>query len=512
MCRAGVRFLTGAVFLALLLPAAGPGQETVAPAAAAEARTFLEAEDFAAALEVLDQALAVVASEAGAGRLHRLRAEAHVGRLDYSAAVEALRMAPRDAATLRLEVRLLAMLGRDREARRSVEELVALGSDPGREADREVAAQLRDSGLLEEAARILGDPSPGESAAWTLERGRLRLARDDCDGALPLLRSAASAPDPPEGAAAATGRCLASLGRRDDAVRWLRRAVGESPADREARFRLGQLLLQEESPERIGEGRRLLADYEAGRLRERRRALLFAAVLGAGAKGDGPGNSALAPTAGERSAWMQLLGLLLDAADADPVERAEARRVLAAARARFPEDPVLQIARARLQLAEGDPAAAVATLAPFVPPAGEPLSGPSLSAARWLAEARLRAGDPATAAATFDRVLATAGGEVSPRVRTAAATAFAMNGDPARALIEFDLVLAAVAGPARATPLTDSAFVAEMLRRDDEAESRYRAALAADPGHESARAGLAELLRRTGRPEEAAALLRPRGR
>lgn len=511
--RRGAWTVAGA--LLLLAPAPTVAAQDPAPVVA-EARALLEAGDLAAALRLLDAALAASASEPGTAELHRLRAEVHVGRLDYPAAVEALGNAPRDARTLRLEIRLLAMLGRDAEARRSVGQLAALdppdASRAAREADLEVAVQLRESGLLPEAALVLGAPAPAESPARTLERGRLRLATDDCEGALPLLRAAASASEPPEGAAAETGRCLTHLGRREEAVRWLRRAVEASPSDREVRFRLGQLLLQSESPDLVEEGRGLLVGYEAARLRERRRALLFAAILGSGAADDGPGNSALAPAAEERSAWIQLLGLLLDAADSDPVERAEAGRVLAAARARFPSDPALRIARARLQLAEQDPAAAVVTLDSLIPLPRESLAGAPLSAARWQAEAHLRAGDPAASAALFDRVLAAAGDLVSPRVRSVAATAFAMGGDLPRALAEFDRVLEVVVGPARAAPLTDSALVLEMLRRDAEAEARYRAALAADPEHGPARASLAELLRCTGRPEEAEALLRPRRR
>ncbi len=494
--------------LGLLLPAPGLLQERTARPAEIEARSLIEAQDFAGALEALEGA---VAASGAPAELHRLLAEAHVGRLDYPAAVAALALAPRDAPTLRLEARLLAMLGRDDEARRSLEELQAL-ADRDRAADLEVVSQLRQSGLVEEAGRLLGSPAPDEPLAARLERGRLHAARGDCEGAAPFLEAAATASEAPAGAASELGRCLARLGRRADAAPWLRRAMAEDPSDRAARFRLGQLLLQDEDPDRVFEGQRLLTGYEADRLRERRRALLFAAVLGA-APGNGPADASLGAgmDAADPAIWVQLLGLLLDRADADAGERAEAARILAAASARFGDDPALRIARARLRLAEGRPAAAVEALSGLIPTDGTSLRGASLSAARWLGEAHLRNGAPGEAADLLARVLATLGEGASPRIRSAAATAFAMSGDPDRALAEFDRVLAAAAGVARAGPLTDSAFVLEMLGRGGEAEIRYREALVTDPSHAPAREALADLLRRTGRADEAAALLRPRG-
>lgn len=483
------------LLLALFLGGA-PGTLQPDASLAAEVRGLLGRQDFVAALEVLD---------AAAGGAHpallRLRAEAQVGLLDYPAAVATLEGAPQEAETLALRVRLLAMLGRDEEARTVLAARPSLAARLPEESLLELAAQLRESGLVAESRRVLGPRTPGDSPVRTLERGRLRLAEDDYRGALPFLESAASAAGPPAGAAFELGRALALLGRREEAVRWLRRAVADSPADRAARFRLGQLLVQDPDPTRVAEGERLLSGHEAHRLRERRRALLLTMVTA-----EAPASSA--GSGANRDLWVQLTGLLLDGAERDSDERTEAARVLAAAMARFPGDSVFRIGRARLLLAGGDPTAAGGLLAALVPGGGAPLSGASLSAARWLAEARLRSGDAEAAAVLFDRVLAAGGPAISARVESAAATAFALSGDPARALALFDRVLDRTAGPARAAPLADSALALEMLGRPAEAESRYRAALDAEPAHVPASIGLVELLAADGRTGAAESVLR----
>ena len=478
------------------------GAATVQPDARvlAQARSLLEQQEFASVLDALDAAGPKGAHPA----LLRLRADAYVGLLDYVSAVEMLEGAGPEPDALVLRIRLLAMLSRDDEARAALNELLALDEDLPRSSRFELGAQLRESGLVPESRRVLGPPALGEPLAVTLERGRLRLAEDDVEGALPLLETAASAPASPAGAAYELGRALALLGRREEAVSWLRRAVAESPEDSEARFRLGQLLAQDPDADRAAEGQRLLSGYEENRLRARRRDLLLAAVYDhrvvAGSVVDGTPGAA----AGQgRNDWVELLGLLLDGGD-----HVEATRVAQAASVRYPGDPAFEIGRARAHLLSGNPAAAAEVLAPLVPGSGETLEGASLSAARWLADARLRGGDPAAAAALFSRVLDAGGDGVSPRIRAAAATAFAMSGDPARALTLFDEVLDRTPGPARAGPLSDSALVLEMLGRPGEAESRYRQSLEADPAHTAASLGLAELLLRAGRSGEAAQVLR----
>ncbi len=465
-----------------------------------QVRQLLGQEDFASALEVLDRA----GPEGAHPELLRFRAEAYVGLLDYSAAVAALEGAPREPENLALRVRLLATLNRDDEARALLGGLLSRQVPLSDELRLELGAGLRESGLLPEARRVLGSPAPGDSATLALEHGRLRLAEDDHAGALPLLEAAAAAPTPPPGAAYEFGRCLAQLGRRAEAVVWLRRAVAAAPDDPAARFRLGQLLAQDPDPDLVAQGERLLSGYEESRQRERRRALLLAAVRDHPIVSGSSAAGAPGPAGGEgRNDWVELLGLLLDGG-----ELGEAIRVLRAAAARYPGDPAFDIGMARAQLQSGNLAAAAEVLAPLVPAVGEPLGGASLSAARWLADVRLREGDPAAAAVLFDRVLEAGGGGISPGIRAAAATAFAMSGDPARALTLFGQVLDRTAGPARAGPLADSALVLEMLGRPPEAESRYREALAADPAHTSASVGLAELLLRAGRREAAAEVLR----
>ena len=472
--------MTALALTLLLWGAPGAGQPDAQ--LLAEARERLREQDFLAALETIDAA----GPRGEYPALERLRAEAHVGLLDYPAAVAALEAGPRDAESLALRIRLLAMLSRDGEARAVLSELLALDAPLPEPLRVELAAELRESGLTDEAGQVLGSAAPGDSAALALERGRLYLAGDDYRGALPLLESAASAPRAPAGAAYEFGRGLALLGRRAEAITWLRRAVTESPADAAVRFRLGQLLAQDPDPDLAAEGRRLLAGYEQSRLRARRRDLLLAAV------GDGG-----------RDDWVELLGLLLDGG-----EVAEAARVSQAAAARYPGEPAFEIGWARVQLLSGDPGAAAEVLAPLVPGPGEALEGASLSAARWLADARLRGGDPGTAAALFERVLEAGGEGVSPRIRAAAATAFAVSGDPARALTLFDEVLDRTLGPARAGPLADSALVLELLGRTAAAEARYRESLETDPATTSASLGLAELLLRAGRSAEAVEVLR----
>ena len=448
----------------------------------AEVSRLLGDEAFAAALAALDAA----GPDGSHPALLRLRAEAHLGLLDYPAAVAALEDAEPEPDNLALRARLLAMLSRDDEARAAVSELLELEDQLPEESRVELAAQLLESGLVPEARRVLGPPAPGESAAAVLERARLRIEEDDYAGALPLLEAALEAPRPPSGAAREFGRTLALVGRRAEAIQWLRRAVAESPPDAAARFRLGQLLAQDPDPAVVAEGQRLLTGYEESRLRARRRDLLLA-TLGEGG----------------RDEWAELLGLLLDGGDLP-----EAARVAQAASVRYPADPVFAIWRARVHLLSGALGAAAGVLAPLVPGPGEPLAGASLSAARWLADTRLRGGDAAAAAVLFDRVLAAGGDAVSPRIRAAAATAFAMTGDPERALALFDQVLERTSGPPRAGPLADSALVLEMLGRPVEAESRYRESLGTDPANTPASAGLAELLLRAGRRGEAAAVVR----
>lgn len=470
-----------ALVLGLLLWTA-PGAAQPDARLLAEVGQRLGDEDFAGVLALLDAA----GPDSSHPALLRLRAEAHVGLLDYPAAAAALAGAPATPDNLALRARLLAILSRDDEARAVVAALLEHDGPFSGGSRVELAAQLRESGLVPESRRVLGPPVPGESAAAVLERARLRLEEDDYEGALPLLEAALEAPRPPAGAAREFGRALALLGRRDEAIHWLRRAVAESPPDEAARFRLGQLLAQDPEPALAAEGQRLLSGYEESRLRARRRDLLLA-TLGEGG----------------RDEWAELLGLLLDGGDLP-----EAARVAQAASVRYPADPVFAIGKARVHLLSGDPGAAAGVLAPLVPGPGEPLAGASLSAARWLADARLRGGDPAAAAALFDRVLAAGGEGISPRIRAAAATAFAMTGDAERALALFDQVLGRTSGPARAGPLADSALVLEMLGRPAEAESRYRESLEADPANTAASLGLAELLLRAGRSAEAAEVLR----
>ena len=367
----------------------------------------------------------------------------------------------------------------------------------------ELAAELRESGLVAEARRLLGPPTAGESPAAALERGRLLLAEGDYEGALPLLEAAAAAPRPPAGAAFDLGRLLARLGLREEAIPHLRRAAAESPDDAAVRFRLGQLLAQDPDPGRAAEGRRLLSGHEERRLQTRRLDLLLTRLnehtVVSGSRTDRtPGL-----VTGSRDGWVALVGLLLDRGDV-----VEATRVVRAASARYPGDPAFEIGWARTHLQMGELAAAAEVLAPLVPEPGEPLGDASLSAARWLADVRLRGGDPAGAAALFDRVLDAGGEGISPRIRADAATAFAMSGDPARALTLFGQVLDRTAGPARAGPLADSALVLEMLGRPAEAESRYRRSLEADPAHTAASLGLAELLLRAGRRAEAGEVVR----
>lgn len=433
--------------------------------------------------------------------LHRLRAEALTGLLDYASAIESLEHAPADTAASVLRVRLLALLGRDREAEEAARALAA--GAPLSPSSRPVLAEaLRGAGLPAAASSVLGPPQAGEPPALTLERARLRIAADDCAGAVAPLRRVVSSRPPVPGAALELGRCFALLDREDEAEHWLRRAVEESPGDRAARFRLGQLLAQDEDARRAAEGRRLLQGHEEHRLRERRRQLLLSMVTG----GELTGLEL-------RDALVQLLGLLLDgmaSGGGAPDEAAEALSVLEAGSLRFPDDPAFPIARARrlLLTAPDGPRRAEALLAPLVPEAPAALSGPALSAARWLAEARLRRGDPPAAAALFDRVLASAAEPISFRLLGGAATAFALAGDPERALPLFDRLADSASGAARAEPLVDGALALEMLARDREAETRYREALGAAPGHTGAAAGLAELLARLGRRSEAAAVLR----
>lgn len=468
-----------------------------------EVRRLLAAGRFGAALAAADRTLA---GPGAVPELHRLRAEALTGLLDYPGAVEALARAPEDPASLALRTRLLALLGRDSEAAAAAKSLAALETGL-RTVERIALSQaLRGAGLIEAAREALGPVGLEEAAELALERARLRIAEDDCAGALGLLESASAASPALPGAAYELGRCLALVGRREEAVDRLRSALAHFPGDRAARFRLGQLLVREDDAGRRAEGRRLLDGYEEDRLRERRRQLLLSQVTGGELEG-----------AALRDALTQLLGLLLDAAEAGggatPESSAETERLLAAAAARFPDDPAFRIARARQLLlsAPDGPRRAAAHLEPLVPAAPAALSGPGLSAARWLAEARLREGDPATAAALFDRVLAAAGdaARLSPRVLRAAATAFALSGDPARGLALFDRALAATgSSPARAALLADSALALALLGRPQEAESRYREALAVEPRQVSAALSLAELLLASGRAAEAAVVLR----
>ena len=470
-----------ALLLTLLLWGA-PGAAQPDARLLAEVSRRLGDGDFAAVLAALDAA----GTDGSHPALLRLRAEAHVGLLDYAAAVAALERADPEPGNLALRARLLAILSRDDEARAAVSELLEYDGQLSGASRVELAAQLRESGLVPESRRVLGPPVPGESPAAVLERARLRNEEDDYEGALPLLEAVLKAPRPPSGAAGELGRALALLGRRSEAIPWLRRAVAESPQDTAARFRLGQLLAQDPDPALAGEGQRLLSGYERSRLRERRRDLLLATL-----------------DEGGRDQWAELLGLLLDGGDLP-----EAARVVQAASVRYPGDPVFAIGQARVHLLSGDPLAAAGVLVPLVPGPAEPLEGAALSAARWLADARLRGGDPAAAAALFDRVLVSGGDAVSPRIRAAAATAFAMTGDPERALALFDQVLDRTSGAARAGPLADSALVLEMLGRPAEAESRYRESLVADPANTAASLGLAELLLSAGRSTEAAEVLR----
>ena len=254
------------------------------------------------------------------------------------AAVAALEGARPEPANLALRIRLLAMLNRDDEARAVLAALLAPGEPVPEEIRVELAAELRESGLVAEARRLLGPPTAGESPAAALERGRLLLAEGDYEGALPLLEAAAAAPRPPAGAAFDLGRLLARLGLREEAIPHLRRAAAESPDDAAVRFRLGQLLAQDPDPGRAAEGRRLLSGHEERRLQTRRLDLLLTRLnehtVVSGSRIDRtPGL-----VTGSRDGWVALVGLLLDRGDV-----VEATRVVRAASARYPGDPAFEI-------------------------------------------------------------------------------------------------------------------------------------------------------------------------
>ena len=298
--------MTGLALSALFLVMSGTAQPD--GALLVEVRRLLQQQDFAAVLEVLDAA----GREGAAPEFLRLRADAYVGLLDYPAAVAVLEGAPREPENLALRIRLLALLSRDEEAREVLAELLAPDQRLPDLPRLELAMQLRRSGLVPESRRLLGPPSAADSPAQTLEHGRLRLAEDDYEGALPFLVSAASAAEPPPGAAYELGRCLALLGRREEAMPWLRNAVSESPDDSLARFRLGQLLVQDPDPGLVAEGRRLLSDHEESRLRGRRRDLLLTrlnehTVVRGSSIDRTPGL-----VTGSRDGWVELVGLLLD--------------------------------------------------------------------------------------------------------------------------------------------------------------------------------------------------------
>jgi len=259
-----------ALVLSVLFVAA-PGVIQPDAALLAEARRLLRQQDYASALEVLDAA----GPKGAQPEFLRYWAEAYVGLLDYPAAVAVLEDAPPEPESLALRIRLLAMLSRDDEAREVLAELLALERRLPDLPPLEPAMQLRESGLVSESRRLVGAPTAADSPALTLEHGRLRLAEDDYEGALPLLASAASAEEPPAGAAYEFGRCLALLGRREEAIPWLRKAILEPVDDSLARFRLGQLLVQDSDPDLVAEGRRLLSGHEESRLRGRRRDLLL---------------------------------------------------------------------------------------------------------------------------------------------------------------------------------------------------------------------------------------------
>ena len=209
-----------ALVLGLLLWAA-PGAAQPDARLLAEVSQRLGEEDFAGVLAVLDAA----GPDGSHPALLRLRAEAHVGLLDYPAAAAALEGAPATPDNLALRARLLAILSRDDEARAVVSELLEHDGQFSGASRVELAAQLRESGLVPESRRVLGPPVPGESPAAVLERARLRLEEDDYEGALPLLEAA------PRGAAPA-GRGGPRVRPRARAPRTARRSDSLAPPGR----------------------------------------------------------------------------------------------------------------------------------------------------------------------------------------------------------------------------------------------------------------------------------------
>ena len=227
-----------ALVLGLLLWAA-PGAAQPDARLLAEVSQRLGEEDFAGVLAVLDAA----GPDGSHPALLRLRAEAYVGLLDYPAAAAALEGAPATPDNLALRARLLAILSRDDEARAVVSALLEQDGPLSGASRVELAAQLRESGLVPEVAprpgssgpRGVGSGGPGTRPAAP-RRGRLRgrpaAPRGRPRGAAPAgrggprVRSRARAPR-----TARRSDSLAPPGRRGIAAR-RGRAVPARPVAR----------------------------------------------------------------------------------------------------------------------------------------------------------------------------------------------------------------------------------------------------------------------------------------
>lgn len=479
MVPVGVRLGPPRVALAILLVAVGQSPEEIEPRAVTALRQLRYREALLAFETLLT--------------LHPHRASAHYGKglalsglLDYGGAVESLEKAVANdrsyAPAWRQLAILHAQLGQRESAGNAYRRARALAPVPAAER-LQLGRALRKAGLLGEAQTVLeGTGKDAFSVEEHLELGLLAMDRGEYRRAAGHLSMAAA--DPSSSAAGADyeyGRCLEILGEPERAVGLYRRVLEKDSHHRQARFRLGNLLLRQGQEE---EGRVLLRGYEQFRQWDRRVKLLLAMI-----------SSGTLAADEKKRRTLEAMQLLLEGE-----ALSDAERLIESGLAAYPDEPLFQVARARWLMASGELEETRGTLARLVSQPSPPAD------ARWaLAQLHLREGDLSAALEAY-RALTALLPDPPGRLLKELATVYAMTGQTEEAREHFEKAIDK--DPLLAEVHADLGLLLESEGRLVEAERRYRLALEIDPDVVSAQQGLASLLLQKGEADEAAELFR----
>ena len=467
------------VVLGLFLIAAVQSPEEIEQGALAALRQLRHQE----ALAAFDKLLSLDPDRASA---HYGKGLALSGLLDYGGAVSSLERAVAidrtHAPAYRQLAILYAQLGQRVRSRIALEEARSLAGVPAQER-LPFARALRKAGLLGEARAVLKEAGEeSHSVGLSLELGLLAMERGNYGQAREHLSVAAADPSTsPAEADYEYARCLEILDEPQRAMELYRRVLEKAPHHRQARFRLGSLLLRSGQEE---EGKALLRGYERVRQWDRRVKLLLAMI-----------SSGTLFAEERKLKTLQAIELLIEGEAYSAAER-----LIQSGLASYPEEPLFHVLQAKAMVTAGKFEQANQTLARLVSQASAPAEAFWVSGQLYLRQGRLSDALEAYVA-SMERLA-----EPPARLLQELATVYAITGRTEEAKKNFEKAIDK--DPLLADAHADLGLLLESEGRLAEAESRYRRALEINPDLVSAQQGLASLLLQKGKTDGAAELFR----